>query len=198
MHHDALLSSRGLKLFSCGHDWVVVRIVVNGLPWAPPIAFALPVGFRLSVNKQGLTKGKKKRRPKQAARKRKPTPAPAGHTVLVFRQGRPELAVELLTQVPAWFPEQMFVVTGDSLYGGKSVAQHLPENMDLISRATIKAALYEPAARHAGVGRPRKKGARLPSITEWADDPRKPWTTLKIDQYGLHATLRWKRQNTLF
>ena len=32
--------------------------------------------------------------------------------------------------------------------------------------------LYEPAARHSGVGRPRKKGSRLPSIAEWADDPR--------------------------
>jgi hypothetical protein len=183
MHHDALLSSRGLKLFSWGRDWVVVCIVVSGLPWAPPIAFALPVGFRLYVNKQGLTKGKKKRRPKQAARKRQVTPAPAGVKT------RLELAVELLTQVAAWFPERMFVVTGDSLYGGRSVVQHLPENMDLVSRATIKAALYEPAARHTGVGRPRKKGARLPSIDEWADDPRKPWTTLEIDQPELVAAV---------
>jgi hypothetical protein len=192
MHHDALLSSRGLKLFSWGHDWVVVCIVVSGLPWAPPIAFALPVGFRLYVNKQGLTKGKKKRRAKKGSRKRKTIPAPAGHRT------RPELAVELLTLVAEWFPERMFVVTGDSLYGGKSVVQHLPDNMDLISRATIKAALYAPAVRRAGVGRPRKKGVRLPTIDAWADDLRAPWTTLKIDQYGLHATLRWKRQDALF
>lgn len=32
---------------SWGHDWVVATVVVQGLPWAPPIAFALPVGFRL-------------------------------------------------------------------------------------------------------------------------------------------------------
>ena len=192
MHHDALLSSRGFKLFSWGHDWVVVCIVVSGLSWAPPIAFALPVGFRLYVNKQGLTKGKKKRRAKKGSRKRKTIPAPAGHRT------RPELAVELLTLVGEWFPERMFVVTGDSLYGGRSVVQHLPDNMDLISRATIKAALYAPAVTYAGVGRPKKKGERLPTIDAWADDSRKPWTILKIDQYGLHATLRWKRQEALF
>ena len=170
----------------------MVCIVISGLPWAPPIAFALPVGFRLYVNKQGLTKGKKKRRSKKGSRKRKTTPAPAGHRT------RPELAVELLMLVAEWFPERMFVVPGDSLYGGKSVVQHLPDNMDLISRATLKAALYAPAIRRAGVGRPKKKGVRLPTIDEWANDLRAPWTTLKIDQYGLHATLRWKRQDALF
>ena len=196
MHHDALLSSKGLKLFSWGHDWVVVCVIVSGLPWAPPIAFALPIGFRLYVNKQGLTKGKKKkkskRRTKTASGKGQPRPAPEGHKT------RPELAVELLTMIAEWFPRRMFVVVGDSLYGGKSVVQHLPENMDLISRATLKAALYEPAPQATGRrGRPRKKGERLPSIDEWADDGSR-WTPLTIDQYGLHATLRWKRRDALF
>ena len=103
------------------------------------------------------------------------------------------------TQIAAWFPERLFVVVGDSLYGGKSVVQHLPPNMHLISRATIKAALYEPAPPPNGrPGRRRKKGARLPSIETWADDASCPWTTLTIDQYGLHTTLRFKRRDALF
>lgn len=194
MHHDPLLSSKGLRLVSWGHDWVVVCVVASGLSWAPPIAFALPVGFRLYVNKQGLTKGKKRNgHRKKLSGKARPRPAPVGHKT------RPELAVELLTKIAAWFPERLFVVVGDSLYGGKSVVQHLPQNMDLISRATIKAALYEPAPQPTGRrGRRRKKGARLPSIEAWADNPAYPWTTLTIDQYGLHATLRWKRRDALF
>ncbi len=60
MHHDPLMSSKGMKLVSWGHNWVVLCVVVSGLPWAPPISFALPIGFRLYVNKQGRTKGQNK------------------------------------------------------------------------------------------------------------------------------------------
>ncbi len=192
MHHDALLSSKAVKLFSWGHDWVVLSVVVRGLPWAPPIALALPIGFRLYVNKQGLTKGKKK--PKKGSRKSSPkTARPAGHKT------RPELAVELISLVAGWFPEFRFVLLGDSLYGGKSVVRHLPPNVDLISRAVPNAALYERAPKPTGKrGGPRKKGERLPSIEAWAEDPDSPWTTLTIDQYGLHTTLRWKRREALY
>jgi len=198
MHHDALLSSKALKLFSWGHDWVVLSVVVWNLPWAPPIVLALPIGFRLYVNKQGLTKGKKKskksKKSKKGSGKSSPqTARPAGHKT------RPELAVELISLVAGWFPERRFVVLGDSLYGGKSVVRHLPANVDLISRAVANAALYEPAPKPTGKrGGPRKKGERLPSIAAWAEDPSSPWTTLTIDQYGLHTTLRWKRREALY
>ncbi len=60
MHHDPLISSRGMKLVCWGHDWVLLTVVITGLKWAPPIVFALPIGFRLYINKQGKTKGQKK------------------------------------------------------------------------------------------------------------------------------------------
>lgn len=195
MHHDPLLSSRGMKLVSWGHDWVMLCVIIHGLWWAPPIAFALPIGFRLYVNKQGKTKGQKKsnRRSKKSSGKTRTASAAPGHKT------RPELAVELLLLVAEWFPDRKLVVVADSLYGGKSVVQRLPNNIDLISRATIKAALYERAPRPTGnCGRPRKKGERLPSIEEWAADPASPWTTISINQYGLHTTLRWKRREALF
>lgn len=198
MHHDPLLSSKGMKIMSWGHDWVVVSIVVHGFTWAPDLAFSLPIGFRLYRNKQGLTKGQKKnkRAAKKSSAKGKRKPAaktPANHKT------RPELAVELLQLIAGWFPERSFVVTGDSLYGGKSVAGQLPENMDLISRTSPKAALYERAPALTGKrGRPRKKGDRLPTLDEWAADDGHRWTTTKFDTYGLHATLRWKRREALY
>lgn len=202
MHHDPLLSSKKMKLVSWGHDWVVVTVVVQGLPWAPPIAFALPVGFRLYVNRQGVTKGQQK--DKRSARKAsgktaKTSSKTAAHASTTNHKTRPELAVELISLFASWFPDRRIVVVGDSLYSGKSVVQHLPSNVDLIGRAVPNAALYERPPRPTGhVGRPRKRGARLPSIDEWADDPRAPWTTLKIHQYGLRTTLRWKRQEALY
>jgi len=201
MHHDPLISSKGLKLVSWGHDWVVLCVVVSGLPWAPPIAFALPVGFRLYVNRQGLTKGQKKdkRSSRKSSSKKKSSPMTAAQARAAGHKTRPELAVELISQFAAWFPERRIVVVGDSLYSGKSVVQHLPGNVDLIGRAVSNAALYAPAPKPTGKqGRPRKKGERLPSIDEWADDPRTPWTTLTINQYGLRTTLRWKRREALY
>ena len=192
MHHDPLISSRGLKLVSWGHDWVMLTVVITGLKWAPPIVFACPIGFRLYINKQGNTKGKKKDK-RGSSGKVKASTAPVGHKT------RPQLAVGLILLVSAWFPDRNFVVVADSLYGGHSVVGKLPGNIDIISRATLKAALYERAPQPTGGrGRRHKKGERLPSVAAWADDPRCPWTTLTIDQYGLHSTLRWKRQEALF
>ncbi|MGC8641643.1 MAG: hypothetical protein ACP5XB_17390, partial [Isosphaeraceae bacterium] len=41
MHYDPLISSRGKKLVSWGHDWVVLTLIINCPFWAPTKAFAL-------------------------------------------------------------------------------------------------------------------------------------------------------------
>ena len=131
MHHDPLISSRAKPLVSWGHDWVVLTLIVVGPFWAPTKVWSLPIGFRLYRNRQGLTKGKKGKK----AKTRKPDPN---------HRTRPELAVELISLVASWFPERNFVVTGDSAYGGASVLQKLPANVDLISHVHPKGALYDP------------------------------------------------------
>ena len=72
MHHDPLSSSRKLKVFSWGHDWVTLCLVVVNPWWAPGSVFALPICMRLYRNRQGVTKGKKKpgrgRTPKKGKR----------------------------------------------------------------------------------------------------------------------------------
>ena len=60
MHHDPLISSRGMKLVSWGHDWVSLCLIVAQPWWAPTKVFALPICMRLYRNKQGRTKGKNK------------------------------------------------------------------------------------------------------------------------------------------
>ncbi len=187
MHHDPLISSRSKKLTSWGHDWVVVTLVVAFPWWAPTKVFALPIVWRLYRNRQGVTKGKKKRK---HAGKAKPPPG--------YRT-RPELAVEMLQMLAAWFPERTLMVTGDSAYGGASVLQRLPENMHLISHVHPKGALYEPAPKDQSGrrGRRRKKGKRLPGMAEWANN-RQPWETLVFDQFGFHATVKVKTIQALY
>jgi hypothetical protein len=201
MHHDPLISSRALKLVSWGHDWVVLALLIPLPRWAPTKVFALSLGFRLYKNRQGLTKGKKTLTPgdkgkvrNDACRKKSRRPADPNHRT------RPELLVELITLFAAWFPEREILVTADSAYGGKSVLQKLPANVHLISHAHPKAALYAPAPPPSSQkqGRKRKKGERLPGMAEWAEDAKRPWQTLKFDQFGLHATLQVKVMKALY
>jgi len=186
MHHDPLISSRGMPLVSWGHDWVVLCLIIRAPVWAPTKVWSLPICFRLYRNRQGLTKGKRA----STARKRKKDPN---------HRTRPELAVEVIQAVSQWFPDRALMVTGDSAYGGASVLQKLPSNVDLISHVHPKGALYKPAPtpRKGQKGPRRKKGARLPTMDAWAKS-KLPWDTLKFDQFGLHATLLVKTRQALY
>lgn len=185
MHHDPLISSRAKPLVSWGHDWVVLCLIIVHPFWAPTKVFALPVCMRLYRNRQGVTKGKKSK----TKAKRDPN-----------HRTRPELAVELINLAAGWFPNHDIIVTGDSAYGGRSVLSKLPANVHLISHVHPKGALYAlPAPRTEKCkGRRRKKGDRLPGMDQWGKDSTKPWTRLKFDQFGLHATLDVKTMQALY
>ena len=199
MHHDPLMSSKAKTITSWGHDWVVLCLVIRLPRWAPTKVFSLPFCFRLYRNRQGSRKGKKKtakQDPKQRKREKARRETKTPHRT------RPELAVEMLELVANWLPDREFVVTGDSAYGGASVLQKLPKNIDLISHVHPKGALYEPAPQpkpgeKKGRGRQRKKGKRLPGMAEWAKDKSK-WRTLKFDEYGFHATVQVKVIRALY
>ncbi len=193
MHHDPLISSRAKPLVSWGHDWVVLCLLIVHPFWAPSKVFALPVAMRLYRNRQGLTKGKKGQGNKGKTKAAKSKASPTHRT-------RPELAVELITLVSAWFPQDRILVSGDSAYGGKSVLSRLPANVDLISHVHPKGVLYAPPPPRPAKakGAPRKKGERLPGMAEWADDATQPWTELPFDQFGLHTTLQVKTRQALY
>lgn len=188
MHHDPLISSRAKPLVSWGHDWVVLCLLVVHPFWAPTKVFALPLVMRLYRNRQGVTKGKKGK-----AKAAKPKADPNHRT-------RPQLARELISLVSTWFPHDDLVVAGDSAYGGQSVLSHLPANVHLLSHVHPKGALYEPPppAAKKRRGAPRKKGARLPGMADWAADASKPWAELTFDQFGFHATVQVKTQQALY
>lgn len=206
MHHDPLMSSKAKTITSWGHDWVILCLVIRLPQWAPTKVFSLPFCFRLYRNRQGSTKGKKKtpkqdrKQRKRVAKKRKQAKTRRGNKPP--HRTRPELAVEMLELVACWLPDREFVATGDSAYGGASVLQKLPSNIDLISHVHPKGALYEPAPKpkpgeKKRRGRQRKKGERLPGMTDWAKDKTK-WRTLKFDEYGFHATVEVKVIKALY
>jgi DDE superfamily endonuclease len=191
MHHDPLISSRKRVHVSWGHDWVILSLLIPNPSWSPTKVWALPVGMRLYRNRQGLTKGKKGRGKANGGKERPPDPN---------HRTRPELAVALIERFANLVPRRAIVVSGDSAYGGKSVLRPLPGNVDLISRVAPNAALYEPAPPRPPKqkGPPRKKGARLPGMTAWADDETSPWEEMEFDRYGLHAKLKVKTIRGLY
>ena len=191
MHYDPLISSRSKALVSWGHDWVALCLIIVHPFRAPTKVFALPVAFRLYKNRQGLTKGKKGR--KSAKKAPRPKPDPNHRT-------RPELALELIHLAAGWFPNDELIVTGDSAYGGASILRHLPPKVHLISHVHPKGALYQPAPPKAAKtrGPARKKGERLPGMAAWAEDANQPWTELKFDQFGFHATVAVKTIQALY
>ena len=154
--------------------------------WAPTKVFALPIAVRLYRNRQGLTKGKKSR-----GEASKPNPD---------HRTRPQLALELIQLVARWYPDDEIILTGDSTYGGKSILSYLPTNVHLISHVHPRGAPYKraPIKKEGSKGAPRKKGDRLPGIVQWANDATQPWTRLKFNQFGLHATLEVKTIQALY
>lgn len=202
MHHDPLFSSKALKVFSWGHNWVVLALLVRLPSWAPTKVFALPLVFRLYVNHQGLAKGKKAKTKNKrsqgsskdaSAKKKKWRPLNPHHRT------RPQLLVEMLQLLAGWFPHRQFILCADSAYGGQSVLRCLPANVDLISQVHPQGVLYQPPPPPSGKrGAPRKKGERLPGLQAWADDAACPWQEQVFDQYGLHATLQVKVQQALY
>jgi SRSO17 transposase len=195
MHYDPLISSRAKSLVSWGHDWVVLCLIVVHPFWAPTKVFALPVAFRLYKNRQGLTKGKKAVKKGRKPARKAPRPKPDPH-----HRTRPELALELIHLAAGWFPNDELIVTGDSAYGGASILRHLPPKVHLISHVHPKGALYQAAPPKVAKtrGPARKKGDRLPGMAAWADDPKQPWTELKFDQFGFHATVAVKTIQALY
>jgi DDE superfamily endonuclease len=143
MHHDPILSTRKTAVMNWGHSWVVLAVIVK-LPFCDKRYFALPILFRLYLNK------------KSAAKHRR-----------VYRT-RPQLAVQMLHVLCSAHQTRRFHAVADSAYGGQSVLNQLPANCDLTSRLLLDARLYDapPTRRPSATrkpGRPRKRGKRLPT-----------------------------------
>ena len=141
-HRDAVRSSHSYTAYRYGHKWVTLAVLVRFpfavRPWALPLLVALY------------------RSPEENRRRGRPHQTPA------------ELMQVLLRVLLRWFPERSFVFAGDSGFGSHEMAAFTHRRrarLALVSRYYANANLYEPPPAVVGKrnGRPRKKGAKLPS-----------------------------------
>jgi hypothetical protein len=189
MHHDPLRSTQMRPVFSFGHSWVVLSLHVS-FPFAPQKTWALPVLVRLY---------RKRKKSKLApGRDGKPEKKQTGQATEKQYRTRPQLAREMIQVVAGWLGPRKLRVLGDSEYAGGTISRHLPANAELISRMHMKAALFEPPPAGAGRGRRRKKGQRLPSPAQMAEDPGRSWIKATVWIYGRKVKVWYQSLDALW
>jgi hypothetical protein len=189
MHHDPLRSTQKRPFFAFGHNFVVFSLQV-ALPFAPNKFWAFPILVRMYRKRQTT-----QRAPGKGGKlERKQT----GQATASQYHTRPELALEMIQIVASWIPQRTLRVLGDSEYAGQSISRHLPANVKLISRMNMKAALYEPAQKIVTRGRRRKKGNRLSSPLQTAQDKKANWIKTTVTLYGKQVKLWYQTIDALW
>ncbi|WP_428487039.1 IS701 family transposase [Rhodopila sp.] len=90
---------------------------------------------------------------------------------------------QVAVQARRWLPKRTIVLVGDSSFAALDLLGALTrQSLICITRLRLDAALYAPAPpREAGAkGRPRKKGARLPTLTQRLQDPNTKWQSISV------------------
>jgi hypothetical protein len=163
IYRDPVRSSKGHFVKASGLRWVSLQLLAV-VPWAQRV-WALPFFTVLAPSE----------RYHQERRQR--------HKTL------PDWGRQMLLQLRRWLPDRSVVAVADSTYaalGLLAACARLPTPVVVITRLRLDAALYHPApARPPGtVGRPRKKGARQPTLAERLPDPGTAWQALTVRWYG--------------
>jgi hypothetical protein len=142
-HRDPVRSTHSFTVFRWGHKWVVLSVLVR-FPftrrlWALPVLVAL---YRTEKDNA------------QAGRRHK-TPA--------------RLLRQLCCVLLRWFRSRRFVLAADGNYGSHEMARFACRRrgrLTLVSKFYPDARLYEPPPAYSGHGRPRVKGAKVPTPQE--------------------------------
>ena len=156
IYRDAVRSS-GAHLVNCsGLRWLS-GCLLTPLPWAARVR-ALPV-LPVLAPSAGWAQA-------QGRRHKKVT----------------DWARQAVRQLARWLPGRQLICLGDSGYAVLDLLAAAPVRVGWLTRLRLDAALYEPApVRGAGQrGRPRVKGARLPSLAELAAAASTSWQSLTL------------------
>jgi len=164
IYRDPVRSSRSHFVKASGLRWLSVMLLAP-IPWARKV-WALPFLTIL---------------------------APSEHYYQERQRGHKKVtdwARQALLQVHRWLPRRRVVAVADSTYAVLDLLSRLtqlPTPIHMVTRLRLDAALYEPAPQRepGNRGRPRLKGARLPTLKQVLLDPKTEWTVTTIpDWYG--------------
>jgi hypothetical protein len=180
MHHDPLLSTARKPFFSFGPVWGVLALWVP-LPMGRGRGFALPLLVRLYTGAKRGGRAAAPSRPTTGTRRR------VAETAHATRDRRTKLALlrEQVGRVAGWAPTRPFYLAVDSAYAGRALLEQRPPHVHVGRRLRGDAARWAPAPkrRPGQQGRPRRRGARLPTPQQVAARCRQ-WQALAVTIYG--------------
>lgn len=159
IYRDPVRSSHGHLVKASGLRWLAYMVMVP-LPWTPR-RWALPF---LTILAPSQRYDDSKGRP---------------HKTLTdwARQG--------ILQVKRWLPNRLIVIVADSSFAAIELIAAVRRHVCFVTRLRLDANLFAPAPeRGPGQrGRPRKKGRKLPKLTDVLADPATVWTTITMAEW---------------
>src|SRR5215212_9351675 len=164
VYRDPVRSTHETSVKSSGLRWVCAMLLVE-IPWASRV-WALPFLSVLAPSERYAAK---------RGRRHKKITEWAWQSLLVVRR---------------WHPQREIVAVADRAYASLKLlsrCRSLSRPVTFVTRLRLDAALYEPAPprRRGQKGRPRLKGARLPSLSVVAEAPTTVWEAAEIaNWYG--------------
>ncbi len=159
IYRDPVRSSHSHFVKASGLRWLSLMLLAP-IPWARRV-WALPVLTALaSSERHNREQGRRHKRLTDWAR-------------------------QMLLQLHRWLPGRSLVVVADSSFAALDLLGSLAPHMTCITRLRLDAQLYAPAPpRTSGTpGRPRKKGARLPALSEVLVDATTRWHRLVVPRW---------------
>jgi hypothetical protein len=161
IYRDPVRSSHGHFVKASGLRWLSLMLLVT-IPWAQRV-WALPFLTVLAPSER-YYKGKVRKHKKLT-----------------------EWARQMILQVRRWLPKRLIVVVADSGFAVIDLLwrlRQLENPICMITRFRLDAALYEPFQNLPGQkGRPRKKGKRLPTLEQVAENKSMPWQRLTVQEW---------------
>jgi hypothetical protein len=161
IYRDPVRSSHSHFVKASGLRWLSLMLLAP-IPWAKRV-WALPFLTVLAPSERYYT-GK-----------------PRQHKKLT------QWAQQMVMQARRWLPKRFLVVVADSSFAVIDLLWQLSQLKNpvcMITRFRMDAALYEPAQATPGaVGRPRKKGKRLPTLETVAEDKQTRWKRITVQQW---------------
>jgi hypothetical protein len=168
IYRDPVRSSKSHFVKASGLRWISMMLLVK-IPWAKRI-WGLPFLTVLAPSERYYEC------------------SPGRHKKLT------DWARQMGKQVRRWLPQRKIIVVADSSYAALELLdslRRLSEPVYMITQLRLDAALYEPAPQRTSttVGRPRKKGRRLPKLAEVLQAERTVWHRATVDNwYGQGPT----------
>src|SRR5215216_747691 len=159
IYRDPVRSSHSHFVKASGLRWLCLMLLVE-IPWAGRV-WALPFLTALCPSERYC---------KERGR---------AHRKLTER------ARQMLRLAARWLPRREVVITADSSFAALELLEAVRDEVTVVTRLRLDAALYEPVApRQPGqVGRPRKTGRRLPTLQAVVSDPKTRWQKLKVKNW---------------